>query len=54
MKQKLKAGDFTTLANDYSKNRTDYSPTVLKTLLGLLSKPVSKIDFVDVGAGTGI
>ncbi len=54
MKKTLKAGDFTNLANDYSKNRPDYSPTVLKSLLGLLSKPISKIDFVDVGAGTGI
>ena len=54
MKKILKAGDFTNLANDYSKNRPDYSPTVLKSLLGLLSKPISQIDFVDVGAGTGI
>lgn len=50
----LKAGDFTGLAKDYSQNRPDYSPSVLKALLALLDKPLSEIDFVDVGAGTGI
>lgn len=50
----LKAGDFTGLANDYSQHRPDYCPSVLKALLGLLEKPTSEVDFVDVGAGTGI
>ncbi len=50
----LKAGDFTGLAADYSQHRPDYCPSVLNALLGLLSKSVPKIDFVDVGAGTGI
>lgn len=54
MADDLKPGDFTGLASDYSKNRPDYSPSVLDALQGLLSKPVTKIDFVDVGAGTGI
>lgn len=54
MTQNLKAGDFTGLAGDYSQNRPDYSASVLSALLGLLDKPVSEVDFVDVGAGTGI
>ncbi len=54
MTQTLKAGDFTGLAKDYSHNRPDYCPSVLDALLGLLDKPVSEVDFLDVGAGTGI
>lgn len=50
----LKAGDFTGLAVDYSKNRPDYSPSILTALMALLNKPACEIDFVDVGAGTGI
>lgn len=54
MTQTLRAGDFTGLASDYSQHRPDYCPSVLKALLGLLGKPVEAINFVDVGAGTGI
>ncbi len=54
MTQTLKAGDFTGLAKDYSHHRPDYCPSVLKALLGLLDKPAAEVDFVDVGAGTGI
>lgn len=50
----VKSGDFTGLANDYSRHRPDYCPSVLNALLGLLSKAPKDIDFVDVGAGTGI
>lgn len=50
----LKAGDFTGLAKDYSQHRPDYCPSVLNALLGLLDKPTDEVDFVDVGAGTGI
>jgi ubiquinone/menaquinone biosynthesis C-methylase UbiE len=50
----LKSGDFTDLASDYSKHRPDYSRSVLNALLGLLDKSVNEVDFVDVGAGTGI
>jgi len=50
----LKPGDFTGLAQDYSRYRPDYSPSILNALLGLLGKKVCDIDFVDVGAGTGI
>lgn len=54
MTHTLKAGDFTGLAKDYSQHRPDYCPSVLNALLGLLCKPTSEVDFVDVGAGTGI
>jgi ubiquinone/menaquinone biosynthesis C-methylase UbiE len=52
--QLLRAGDFTGLANDYSQHRPDYCASVLDALLALLNKRVADIDFVDVGAGTGI
>ncbi|MDM5138390.1 methyltransferase domain-containing protein [Aeromonas bestiarum] len=51
---KVSKGDFTGLAEKYSKNRPDYSASVLKSLLALVDKPINDIDFVDVGAGTGI
>ena len=54
MSQTFKAGDFTGLAEDYAQYRPDYCPSVLKALLGLLDKPAAEVDFVDVGAGTGI
>lgn len=50
----LKAGDFTGLAKDYSQHRPNYCPSVLNGLLGLLNRLVQEVDFVDVGAGTGI
>lgn len=49
-----KPGEFTGLAEDYSKYRPDYCPSVLNGLLGLIEVPVSEVEFVDVGAGTGI
>lgn len=54
MTQTLKAGDFSGLAKDYSQHRPDYCPSVLQSLLGLIDKERAEIDFVDVGAGTGI
>ncbi len=54
MEHIVKSGDYTALADDYSRHRPDYCPSVLAGLLGLLDKPVAEIDFVDVGAGTGI
>lgn len=54
MNPEIKAGDFTNLAQDYSQNRPDYSPSVLNGLLGLMERPSDTLDFVDVGAGTGI
>ena len=53
-KVNIKSGDFSSLAKHYSKNRPDYSLSVLNRLANLLSKPMKEIDFVDVGAGTGI
>lgn len=50
----LQAGDFSGLAKDYSQNRPNYSINVLNSILGLISKSNSDIDFLDVGAGTGI
>lgn len=54
MSKIIGSGDFTGLAKNYSQNRPDYCSSVLKGLLGLLEKPIVEIDFVDVGAGTGI
>lgn len=54
MTQTFMAGNFTGLAQDYSKHRPDYCASVLNGLLGLLHKPITEIDFVDLGAGTGI
>ena len=50
----LALGDFGRLAGHYSTSRPDYSSSVLNSLIGLLGTPVSRIDFADVGAGTGI
>ncbi len=50
----IKAGDFSGLSKDYSEHRPDYSPSVLRGLFGLLNKNTYDIDFLDVGAGTGI
>ena len=47
-------GDFSDLAENYSKFRPGYSEEVLDELLGLFEKDVQQLDFVDVGAGTGI
>ena len=54
MTKNIIKGDFSGLACNYSKYRPGYSLSVLKSLLGLLGKSTKNIDFVDVGAGTGI
>lgn len=54
LKRNVKSGDYTILAQDYSRHRPDYSPSVLDALVGLLINPVTDIDVIDVGAGTGI
>lgn len=51
-KTALRPGDFNALADDYSRFRPGYSPSVLDALLGLF--PTRAIDVADVGAGTGI
>lgn len=50
----IMSGNFTRLAKNYSKFRPHYSDSVLKSILALVGKPISEIDFIDVGAGTGI
>ena len=54
MESKLTAGDFTGLAEHYSKNRPDYAHLYFDALLGLSNKNVQQIDFADVGANTSI
>ena len=54
MVQIKKSGDFSGLASNYSKYRPDYSKSVLDAIKGLIKKNKSEINFVDVGAGTGI
>ncbi|MBI3772184.1 MAG: class I SAM-dependent methyltransferase [Gammaproteobacteria bacterium] len=50
----MKHGDFTGLAQDYSRYRPDYSRAILRGILGIVGKSVDNMDVVDVGAGTGI
>lgn len=50
----VRHGDFTGLAHNYSLHRPDYCPSVLSALIGLFQRKVADLDFVDVGAGTGI
>jgi ubiquinone/menaquinone biosynthesis C-methylase UbiE len=47
-------GDFTGLAENYSKYRPGYSPTVRDAVFGMLGKPAPDVEAADVGAGTGI
>ena len=54
MNKKIKSGDFSLLYENYSKFRPDYSEDVLVKLLKLVKKKAEEIEFVDVGAGTGI
>ena len=49
---KIKHGDFSKLAENYSKFRPAYSKDVLKSILGIINR--KNINFADVGAGTGI
>lgn len=50
----IKHGNFTGLAENYSKYRPSYSQTVLNSILNLFKQPINKLNFVDIGAGTGI
>lgn len=50
----LAHGDFSALAEDYAMYRPGYAPVVLRAIAGLLNVPADQMDFVDVGAGTGI
>lgn len=50
----MRHGDFSLLADDYSKYRPDYAPIILKSVIGLIDKSLKEIDAADIGAGTGI
>ncbi|HQF53972.1 MAG TPA: class I SAM-dependent methyltransferase [Fibrobacteria bacterium] len=50
----MKHGDFDQLAERYGQYRPGYAPQVLDAILGLVGKRPDEIEFVDVGAGTGI
>ena len=54
MSTSIKHGDFSLLAENYSKYRPGYSEDILELVLTKVGKPISELDFVDVGAGTGI
>ncbi len=48
------AGDFTVLAEHYSKYRVGYHEDILSAILGMFSASPTELDVLDVGAGTGI
>lgn len=50
----LVSGDFSGLSSAYSKNRPDYSESVLNAVLGLHSINRENLRAADIGAGTGI
>jgi SAM-dependent methyltransferase len=50
----LRHGDYTGLADAYSRYRPGYSPHAARIILALLRRPPAALDVVDVGAGTGI
>lgn len=50
----MKPGDLTALASSYSRSRPGYSKSVLNSIMGCLAKSPEEMDFIDVGAGTGI
>jgi ubiquinone/menaquinone biosynthesis C-methylase UbiE len=50
----LKHGDFTGLAENYSRYRPGYSRSVRDALLAMCSSDVAAMKVADVGAGTGI
>lgn len=52
--QALQPGDFSGLAQAYSRYRPGYAPTVTSCVVALVGKAASEIEAVDVGAGTGI
>lgn len=52
--EKYEHGNFTGLAQNYSKYRPAYSEVVLDAIVAMSKKPFIDVDFVDVGSGTGI
>ena len=52
--QQYKPGDFTGLADNYSKYRPGYAAGAVRALFGYCGRSAKDLDVVDVGAGTGI
>ncbi len=50
----MEKGDFTNLADDYSKYRPSYNKEVIDVILNFVGKNIKIINAVDIGAGTGI
>jgi len=50
----MKAGDFSTLAQNYAKYRPDYAATILRALVRYTDSGGEDFRVVDVGAGTGL
>ncbi|NKD56078.1 MULTISPECIES: class I SAM-dependent methyltransferase [unclassified Haematospirillum] len=50
----MEFGNYTGLAEPYSRYRPDYSSSVLRAILALAGKNKTDMDAVDIGAGTGI
>ena len=50
----MKKGDFSNLANDYTKYRPSYNMAVVDALLRATNKFADEVVAADVGAGTGI
>ena len=54
MSTTMQHGDFSDLAENYSKYRPGYSSEILEKIINYVGKPSDTIKFADVGAGTGI
>ena len=50
----MRPGDFTSLADDYTKYRPSYNALVTKTIINSTNTVLHDIKAADVGAGTGI
>jgi len=53
-KNMIQKGDFSALADDYTKYRPSYNKLVVDLIFGAINKPSSDVIAADVGAGTGI
>ena len=51
---KLKLGDFSGLASNYSAYRPSYCSSIRDAILAIAGKPSSDMQIADLGAGTGI
>lgn len=54
MSTTMQHGDFSQLAENYSKFRPGYAPEVLTKILDKVGQETTQISFADIGAGTGI